>query len=88
MSTNATNVITLQYAGNAIEHSITPDEVAEFVAERFARSSDEDRVRSQISDGVKILDYVFGIRTRIGFAELFGKNPEFQAYLLNKMKGA
>lgn len=82
------NEITLQYAGMRIKHTITADEVACFVAERFARPSDEDHVKSQISDGLKVLDYVFGIGKRIGFAELFGKNPEFQAYLLNNMKGA
>lgn len=82
------NEITLHYAGMAIKHTITTEEIAGFIAERFARPSDGDYVKTQISDGLKILDYAFEIGKRIGFAEIFGKNPEFQAYLLNKMKGA
>lgn len=81
------NDIELRYAGTSVAHTIVADEVAEFVAERYTRPSDKDHVKAQTSDALKILDYVFGIGKRIGFAELFGKNPEFQKFLLNKMKG-
>lgn len=82
------NTINIHVAGADIEHTITADEVAEYVAKRFARPSDEDHIKSQISDGLRILDYAFGIGKRIGFAELFGKDPEFRAYILANMKGA
>jgi hypothetical protein len=82
------NAITLNCAGESITHTITSDDVAGFIAARFTKPSDRDYVKSQVADGLRILDYAFDIGKRIGFAEVFGKNREFQAYLLNQMKGA
>lgn len=82
------NTITLNCAGETISHTITSEDVADFIAARFTKPSDRSYVKSQVADGLKILDYAFDIGNRIGFAELFGKNREFQTHLLNQMKGA
>lgn len=81
------NDITLGYAGAATRHTITADDVASFVSERYFRAEDREAVKPQLRDSLRILDYAFGIGSRIGFAEAFGKNPEFKAYLLRRMKG-
>ena len=79
------DTIQLRYAGKTVEHRIIRADIAEFIAERYIKKADRPHVEAQVKDALAILEIAFHIGERIGYEELFGKNPEFKRFLLERM---